>query len=135
MYPLSQGACVRGGDVNVVTGQHEKNVPCGPLGEALVSTVSRSDVSRGGEMVSRNGKQAAKDMSLSEYLQHYEIPGILDRLTHSLLEEKPDVPVDFILSWLKRERAQLLSEAGGSNNGRSGGDKNRDGDGVAHSRR
>ncbi|KAH8608241.1 Dpy 30 motif [Trypanosoma vivax] len=50
---------------------------------------------------STSGRELAR---FSDYLQENNVPALFDRLTAVLLEDKPENPVDFILTWLRNER-------------------------------
>ncbi|RNF06940.1 hypothetical protein TraAM80_03770 [Trypanosoma rangeli] len=49
------------------------------------------------------------------YLYTSGIPAIFDALSGALLREKPDKPVQFILSWLRAERERALAQAEADN--------------------
>ncbi|KAF8279925.1 hypothetical protein BCY84_19603 [Trypanosoma cruzi cruzi] len=102
--PLAIGSEAEEGSSTLINEQEQRQQVC-PPGQTP-PLVGRSSSHYGGCM-SRNDYHS----ELRNYFYSAGIPTIFDALSTALLQEKPEEPVDFILSWFRRERERVLTNA------------------------
>ncbi|SCU70986.1 uncharacterized protein TEOVI_000256600 [Trypanosoma equiperdum] len=128
MLPLSRGTALKSGKRIVLEEQQQKSNPH----ESLQDDTSLNAISCDVDVIKENeeGEKKKKDekaksfrkepsnesLKFSDYLELNEIPLLFDKLTATLLQERPDAPLDFIISWMRLERARVLNGSDGNKN-------------------